>query len=193
MQSTVMDVNTKLLLKRLSDTRWCCQHASIVLQTFPAILATLQHFAMDFISSSVERSLQASSLLQFINGQFALQLVMFEKLLSTINIVSKQLQSSTCELSEATDLVNSLKHDFSDARSNSEADDGLWSDVWKSAQDLIKMHSLTMDVSARRQRAGENRRLKDFVTTTTTGQREVMQTKDDFRINLFIPVLDRMT
>ena len=77
MQSAVMDVNTKLELKRLSDTRWCCQHASCfaVLQTFPAILATLQHFAMDSISSSVERSLQASALLQFINGQFALCLL----------------------------------------------------------------------------------------------------------------------
>ena len=121
---------------------------------------------------------------------------MFEKLLSKVNIVSKQLQSATCELSEAIDLVDCLKHDFAGARSNCEAAGGMWShwsDIWKSAENIIKAHDLAMEVPVRRQRASDNRRLKDFVTTVTTGRRQVLQTKDDFRINVFIPVLDRMS
>ena len=90
---------------------------------------------------------------------------MFEKLLSQVNIVSKQLQSATCELSQAIDLVDCLKHDLADARSNCKAADGLWSDIWKSAENIIKAHDLAMEVPVRRQRASDNRRLKDFVTT----------------------------
>ena len=118
---------------------------------------------------------------------------MFEKLLSKVNIALKQLQSATCELSQAIDLVDCLKHDLADARSNCEAADGLWSDIWKSTENIIKAHDLAMKVPVRRQRASDNRCLKDFVTTVTTGRRQVLQTKDDFRINVFIPVLDRMS
>jgi hAT family C-terminal dimerisation region len=163
-----------------------------VQQTLPAILSTLEHFSL-VDNSSAERSLQATSLLHFVNGQFAVQLVMFEKLLSKVNTVSKQLQSATCELIEAIDLVDCLKHDFADARSNCEAAGGMWSDIWKSAENIIKAHDLAMEVPVRRQRASDNRRLKDFVTTVTTGRRQVLQTKDDFRINVFVPVLDRMS
>ena len=127
------------------------------------------------------------------NGKFAVQLVMFEHLLSKINTVSKQLQSATCELSRAIDLVDCLKHDLADARSNCKAADGMWTDIWKSAENIIKEHDLTMDVPVCRQRASDNRRLKDFVTSVTTGRRQVLQTKDDFRANIFIPVLDRMS
>jgi len=59
------------------------------------ILSTLEHFSL-VDNSSAERSLSATSLislLHFVNGQFAVQLVMFEKLLSKVNIVSKQLYS----------------------------------------------------------------------------------------------------
>jgi len=104
------------------------------------ILSTLEHFSL-VDNSSAERSLSATSLislLHFVNGQFAVQLVMFEKLLSKVNIVSKQLQSATCELSQAIDLVDCLKHDLADARSNCEAADGMWSDIWKSAENILK-------------------------------------------------------
>jgi hypothetical protein len=60
----------------------------------------------------------------------------------------------------------------------------------ESAENLIKAHDLAMEVPVCRQRASDNRRLKDFVTTVTTGRRQVLQTKDDFRINVFVPVLD---
>lgn len=80
-------------------------------------------------NSSAERSLQATSLLHFVNGKFAVQLVMFEHLLSKVNTVSKQLQSATCELSRAIDLVDCLKHDLADARSNCKAADEMWSGI----------------------------------------------------------------
>jgi hypothetical protein len=73
---------------------------------------------------------------------------MFEKLLSKVNIVSKQLyiQSATCKPSEAIDLVDCLKHDFADARSNCKAAGGMWSNIWKSAENIIKAHGLAMEV-----------------------------------------------
>ena len=135
--------NVKLELKRLSETRWSCQHASClaVQKTLPAILLTLEHFSL-VDSSSAERSLQATSLLNFVNDKFVVQLVMFEKLLSKVNIVSKQLQSATCELSQAIDLVDCLTQDLADARSNSESDDGMWAAFWESVESIIKSHDL---------------------------------------------------
>jgi len=188
--------NLKLELKRLSDTRWSCQHASClaVLQCLPAVLSTLEQFSV-VDNSSADRSMQATSLLQFINGKFAVQLVMFENLLQKVNIVSKQLQSSTCELSEAIDLVDCLKRDLRDARTNSETEGGIWSAIWESAEQIIATHDLSMEVPVRmrRQRTSGNRLLESaFVTSTTAGRRQVLQTKDDFRVHLFIPVLDRM-
>lgn len=190
--------NVKLELKRLSETRWSCQHASClaVQKTLPAILLTLEHFSL-VDSSSAERSLQATSLLNFLNDKFVVQLVMFEKLLSKVNIVSKQLQSATCELSQAIDLVDCLKQDLADARSNSESDDGMWAAIWQTAESIIKSHDLPQAAPVRRQQRAsalsDNRRFRDFVTTATTGRRQVLQTKDDFRTSLFIPVLDRMS
>ena len=77
--------NLKLELKRLSDARWSCQHASCLalLQCLPAVLSTLEQFSV-VDNSSADRSMQATALLQFINGNFAVQLVMFEKLLQKV-------------------------------------------------------------------------------------------------------------
>ena len=70
-------------------------------------------------------------------------------------------QSAICELSQAIDLVDCLKHDLADARSNCEAADRMRSDIWKSVENIIKAHDLAMEVSVRKQRAWDNRRLKD--------------------------------
>ena len=102
--------NVKFELKRLSETRRSCQHASCsaVQQTLPAMLSTLKHVSL-VDNSSVERSLGATARLNFVNGEFVVQLVTFERLLSKVNIVSKQQQSATCELSPAIDLVDCLQ------------------------------------------------------------------------------------
>ena len=191
--------NVKLELKRSSETRWSCQHASClaVQKTLPAILLTLEHFS-SVDSSSAERFLQATSLLNFVDDKFVVLLVMFEKLLSKVDIVSKQLQSATCELSQAIDLVDCLKQDFiADARSNSESDDGMWAAIWDSAESIIKSHDLPQATPVRRQQRAsalsDNRRFRDFATAASTGRRQVLHTKDDFRTSLFIPVLDRMS
>ena len=85
-----------------------------------------------------------------VNGKCVVQLVMFEKLLSKVNILSKQLQSAIYELSQAIDLVNCLKHDLADARSNCVAADGMWPNIWKSAENITKAHDLAIEVSVRR-------------------------------------------
>ena len=88
-----------------------------VQQTLHAILSTVEYFSL-VDNRSAQRFLQATSVMNFINGKFVVQLVMFAKLLSKVHIASKQLQSATCELSQAIDLVDCLKHDLADARSN---------------------------------------------------------------------------
>ena len=85
--------------------------------------------------------------------KFVFQLVMFEKLLPKFNIVLKQQQSATCELSQAIDLAGCLKHHLADVRSNCKAADGMWSDISKSAENIIRAHDLSMEVRVRRQRA----------------------------------------
>jgi len=68
--------NGKLELQRLLEAR-CGGVASTrlaiaVQQTLPATLSTLEHFSLDD-NSNAERSLQATSLLHFINGQLAVR------------------------------------------------------------------------------------------------------------------------
>lgn len=89
---------------------------------------------------------------------------MLEKLLSKVNIVSKQLQAATCEASQAIDLVGCLEQtaDLADARSNCEAVDGMWSDIGKSTENIIKAQYLAMAVPERSQWVSDNRRLKDL-------------------------------
>ena len=72
--------------------------------------------------------------------------------------MSKQFQSSTCKLSEAIDLVDCLKRDLCDARTNCEAEGGIWSAVWESAEQISMTHDLSMEVPVHmhRQRTSGN-------------------------------------
>jgi hypothetical protein len=70
--------------------------------------------------------------------------------------------------------MNCLLADLADARSNSELDDGMWAAIWESAESIIKSRDLPQATPVRRQQRAsalsDNRCLRDFVTTATTGR-----------------------
>lgn len=90
-------------LKKLSDTRWSCQHYSlwaVKKQQLPAITATLNDIKLQPNSRR--------SLLTLIDAEFILQLILFEDLFLTAKFMSDTLQSPDLLLETATDLAQSV-------------------------------------------------------------------------------------
>lgn len=179
-------------LKKLSDTRWSCQHASVqaVKSTLPAIIETLSVIAEE--RTSAERSLQAASLLKFIDMRFAVFLVMFETILSQINIVSKQLQGADINLLDGVELVKTLRDDISAARAESEKDGGMWNKTWIEAEEISEKNDLPLPAELRGRRKLPSVRLQGTLSNASSGQRPNLRTSDDYRTQVFLPIIDRI-
>ncbi|XP_076321993.1 zinc finger MYM-type protein 1-like [Tachypleus tridentatus] len=102
-QKELEPVNQHIELKRLSDTRWACQHAAClaVKRTLPAIVTTLKRFVE---GDNVHRATESKGLCILLDQQFVTSLVAIEKLLLMIKQLSDHLQSPDLQLDPAEDL-----------------------------------------------------------------------------------------
>ncbi|XP_068114995.1 zinc finger MYM-type protein 1-like [Hyperolius riggenbachi] len=191
MQKEMMPGTVPIELKRLSDTRWICQYAACksIHKAMLPILETLQHYEQD--PSNASRRLQAKALLTAMDSKFAICLIMFEVILKRTSIVAKALQASDLQISCAIQLVQSLQEEFSEARDSSESEDSMWSTLWKEAENFIQDNSLPQTIERVRIRRRPITH-QDHVFMTTSGQRLVLQSKEDFRKHLFLPTVDRI-
>lgn len=101
---------TIIQLKKLSDTRWSCRHASIkaVMMTISCIISTLQELSITSSNSS-NRAVEARGLLfQIKDFEFLLCLVMFEKIFSITGKLSDLLQAESLSYAPAAIVVYGL-------------------------------------------------------------------------------------
>ncbi|XP_076372812.1 zinc finger MYM-type protein 1-like [Tachypleus tridentatus] len=112
-QKELEPVNQHIELKRLSDTRWACQHAAClaVKRTLPAIVTTLKCLVD---GDNVHRATESKGLCILLHQQFVTSLVAMEKLLLMTKQLSDYLQSPNLQLASAEDLVQSVISDISE-------------------------------------------------------------------------------
>ncbi|KAK1893748.1 Zinc finger MYM-type protein 1 [Dissostichus eleginoides] len=167
-------------LKRLSDTRWSCQHSTLwaIKRALPAISATLADVSDQ---SNAHRATEAKSLIGLIDGQFVLHVTMLESIFSLTKTLSDHLQATDLELASATDLVYSVVDTLNEKR-NVET----WNAIWECASDQCASVGIEMQRPQPRRKA-EPRHLQGFVVNSQTGSRERLETSDDYRNHCFFP------
>jgi hypothetical protein len=114
-QKELEPLKPPLELKSLSETRWACQYTALlaIKKTLPAIHATLQAL----ISQQGARlRTKAKSIMALLDGQFVLQLTLFEDVFRSTKFLSDTLQSPNLDYSSALDLVESVSASLSEKR-----------------------------------------------------------------------------
>ena len=87
------------------------------------------------------RALDARSLLLHIDTQFVAILTLMADVLGRTHTVSKMLQSPTRDIGNAADLINTVRRQLNEARSESAATH--FEDLWSRAQNTCKQCDLT--------------------------------------------------
>ena len=177
-------------LKRLLETRWACRHDCIqaVHATFQAVLCTLEAIADG--DDNNQRITAKGLLIQARSFHFVLCLVMFDRLLAVTNALSKLLQAESLDLTTAVSLVTATEETFQDYRC-----DAKWDEIWGEAVVLAEENDIPVETPSRAcgRRHAQPSNLQDGIVMCTTGSRLQLAEKDEFRIHLYFPVVDRMT
>ena len=170
-------------LKKLSDTRWACRHDAVnaICNAYDSLILALEEISeRDDYSKAVE----AKGLLHQIKiFSFVITLITFDKILSLTKHLSDQLQSSTIDLYQASQLVSATKSMLMEYRT-----DNYWDKIYKYATDLANLHSIIIQtISRKRKRPGY---LESSLITSTVGSRPNQSSKEDYKCQLYFPVLD---
>lgn len=171
-------------LKRLSDTRWACQHAAClaVKRTLPAIVTTLKRIMK---GDNAHRATEAKGLCILLDHHFVASLVAIEKLLQITKRLSDQLQSPDLQLASAEDLVHSVITVLLDMRC-----DEPWKELEEEAEQLCKKTGIRTEAARPGRQKSTPRHLDEFVTSCSNGQREASTPAS--RRQAFYAMIDRM-
>ena len=170
-------------LKKLSDTRWSCRHASIkaVTMTISCIISTLQELSMTSSNSS-SRAVEARGLLfQIKYFEFLLCLVMFEKIFSITGKLSDLLQAESLSYAAAASCIQATKETISGLRS-----EGNWQKIWDDAVKIADKHAISVSRPTRNRALPA--RLSDSVVTETVGNRQMVL--DEHRVATYYSTID---
>lgn len=175
-------------LKRLSDTRWACQHAACVAisEALPAITVALEELAG---GSNKDRAVDARGLLAVINGSFVVGLVVLRSVLRKTKTLSDQLQARDLDLAEAVYLVEAVVADLVECRSSEDA----WNTLFEEAEVKCRENDISLDKPSRPKRKRSlPAHLGEAVVMGPTGNRDQLSTSDEFKVNFFYPILDAL-
>ena len=98
--------------------------------------------------------------------------------------LSDSLQSTSIDLSRASELVLATKSLLSLYRS-----DDYWEKVYDQATRVAELHNIAVQVTTRRRKRPTY--LNDSVVCETTGSRVSLSTREEFKTQLYFPVLDQ--
>lgn len=179
-------------LKKLSDTRWSCQHAALtaIINTLPVILETLEEVSTH---ANINRSTKATSLIPLIDWRFVLNLIVLEGLFGSAKRVSDILQSPELDFASANDLIQDLIDELKEKRCEKKMH-CAWVEAQTLCQELeIPYAPTTSSLTTPTPRSRRMpKHLDDFVVDTTTGVKESVSTEEKYRSHVFFEVLARM-
>ncbi len=128
-------------LQKLSDTQSVCRYAAVC-RFYDSISATAEEVAEPNHSNDVERSIEARGVLdQVASFSFIISLTAFDRILTCTKQLSDQLQSSTLDLSLASELVLATQSLLTEHCS-----DSYWKTIYDYAMDIVKVHNITVTV-----------------------------------------------
>ena len=174
-------------LQRLSDTRWACRYSAIntICYTFDAILATPEDVSED--TDGMKATQAIGLMLQVKSFKFLLSVIIFDKILSITKGLSDVLQSTTLDLAKAADLVSGTIATLEDLRT-----DTYWNRLFTYVESVAKLNSIDIIENRPSRKRKLPSRLSDdnTVLLESTGLREVLTTSQQFKVNLYYPILD---
>ena len=173
-------------LQQLSDTRWVCRYAAVnaICCSYDSLLLTIEEVAK---SSDARKAIEARGLLHQIKTfSFIVSLVIFDRILSCTKHLSDQLQSSTIDLSVASDLVFATKSMLRDYRTTD-----YWRKIYKYSTDIASLHSIPLQQTEPRRKRRLPSHLADSVPFESFGFRDEQSTSEELKTTLFFPVLDK--
>ena len=173
-------------LQKLPDTRWACRQSAVnaICYTYDSVLSTL-----DEISEGEDRNkaVEATGLLQIKSFKFLLLLIIFDRILVCTKSLSDYLQHTQINLAKAADLVSATVSTLELFRT-----DGEWDKLFCYAGKVaeVKNIEITHPRPPRQRRLPQN--LQDGIVLAPTGMREPLSTSQQYKVNLYFPVLDTL-
>ncbi|KAF3837947.1 hypothetical protein F7725_009715, partial [Dissostichus mawsoni] len=166
-------------LQRLSDTRWACRYIACrnLMDRLTAVIRVLEEISDE---PNPTRAVEARGLLCQID-------INVQKGPRDTKLLSDMLQSSKIDLCKAIDLIETLRQTLEEYRNEGESFNELWNTVIETCDNcniskVIKQKRATQTAS----------RLDDGVVTSTLGQRTQVDSKEAFRVNIFLPIINSM-
>ena len=118
---------------------------------------------------------------------FLISLNTFDKILICTKQLSEQLQSSTVDLSHASELVLATMSLLTEYRTND-----CWERIYTYTSEIAKLHEIdshTFDIERRQRKRPAH--LNDSVLLESVGNREPLSTSQDLKNHLYFPVLEK--
>jgi hypothetical protein len=175
-------------LKKLSNTRWCCQVSAvkIFIATLSSIIATLKEVAENHPG---DRALKARGLLTQIDFHFILSLWVHEAILGTTKGLSDLLQSTDMDLCSAMELVTATEENLVALK-----DDDKWADIVMKAQNDCRVHSIALQNSRQMRQRLLPQYLEDYeVDSIISDMNRAFEynkfSTDAFKQNVYIPTI----
>ncbi|CAF4674204.1 unnamed protein product, partial [Rotaria sp. Silwood2] len=134
-----------------------------------------------------ERSVDARGLLVALRvPTFTITLFIIHKIFGIIKILSDQLKAKTMDFCQAQYLIKSIIAKIADLR-----DEHTFSLIYTEITSFCQAHHIDLSSTPRQRRVKEvSSRFKDVFITSTIGQRDNLNNEDNYRIDLFYPIVD---
>ena len=108
-----------------------------------------------------------------------------QRLLSTVAILHKYLQSENLDLSKALQFKDAVLQTLINMRSTETAEE-----IYDQMEAMLKENHL--ETARALPKRNKRKKLDDFYVTTSTGQRDEISDSESMRTKLFYPAIDRM-
>ena len=172
-------------LQKLSDTRWACRQSAVnaICRTYDALLATLEDASE---GADRAKSVEATGLLlQIKSFKFLLTLIMFDRVLTCSKSLSDYLQHSQVDLAKATELVSATVSTLEVFRTDEE-----WNKLFCYAQSVAEVNQIPITSPRPHRQRQLPKHLQGGIVLAPTGTRENLSTSQQYKVNLYFPVLD---
>lgn len=177
-------------LKKLSDTRWTCQHASCIAikSTLPAVVVTLTKIE----SENSDRAAEASGLLQRLNFSFLFHLNLFCVILRDTKILSDFLQSENCDMVHAINLVAAVREKIGRMCQSEEDFQAIWDDSLADGKKIGVEIEIPCDISLANRRKQLPKYLSDYLHDFHDQANDLPVSHSDFRNNVFKNIVNKV-
>ncbi|CAF3192960.1 unnamed protein product, partial [Rotaria sp. Silwood2] len=176
---------TSSKLKTWSDIRWDSRWSSVnaIMLNYESIVVALN----DLIEEGDHRCIDARGILSAIQEPlFIVTMVILNKLLGSIKVLSDQLKSESLDYAESQFLILSVIDQLQNERNETS-----FKSIYSAVLDFANRHGIDMNRKSKQRRSNKiPTRFKDAFITSTMGHRKEFLTEADYRENIYFPLID---